>query len=80
MICNFCGVKGHIKKKCFKLKNMHRDTVNLVEAYKSGPSAERHISEMLERMQTRESDDEESETDTYWKRQRHGASNTNQDL
>lgn len=22
MICNFCGVKGHIKRKCFKLKNM----------------------------------------------------------
>ncbi|XP_062557872.1 uncharacterized protein K02A2.6-like [Armigeres subalbatus] len=59
MICNYCGIKGHIRKKCFKLKNLHRDAVNLVDSYRPGPSADRHISELLERMRTR--DDEEAE-------------------
>ncbi|XP_062559554.1 uncharacterized protein LOC134224245 [Armigeres subalbatus] len=31
MTCNFCGVKGHIKRKCFKLKNMQRETVNSID-------------------------------------------------
>lgn len=30
LVCNFCGVKGHIKKYCFKLKNLKRDAVKFV--------------------------------------------------
>nr|XP_029733805.1 uncharacterized protein LOC109415052 [Aedes albopictus] len=79
MICNYCGVKGHIKKKCFKLKNLNRDTVNLVESYKPGPSANRHITELLERMRTNDSDDEDyqSDSDMHWKRQPNSTSNAN---
>lgn len=59
MICNFCGIKGHIRKKCFKLKNLNRDAVNLVESYRPGPSSDRHINELLSRMQTRDEEDTE---------------------
>nr|XP_029716407.1 uncharacterized protein LOC115259757 [Aedes albopictus]XP_029716408.1 uncharacterized protein LOC115259758 [Aedes albopictus] len=79
MVCNFCGKKGHIKNKCFKLKNLHRDAVNLVDSYKPGPSADRHIVELLDRMKTSDSDGEESDSDTYWKRRNHGAPESNQD-
>lgn len=41
---------------------MHRDAVNLVDSYKPGPSAERHIHELLSRMRTTDSDDEISDT------------------
>lgn len=58
MICNFCGIKGHIKKRCFKLKNLHHDAVNLVDSSESGPATDRQISEMLERMRTQDSEDE----------------------
>ncbi|XP_062698860.1 uncharacterized protein LOC115268956 [Aedes albopictus] len=81
MICNFCGVKGHIRKKCFKLKNLHRDAVNLVDSYRPGPSADRHISELLERMNTRnDEEDEDSDSDFHWKRGRNGSQNTDKDL
>lgn len=80
MVCNYCGIKGHIKKKCFKLKNLHRDAVNLVESYKPGPSANGHINELLSRMWTRDSEDDDKDTDTHWKRQRNGSSDADQDL
>ncbi|XP_062538667.1 uncharacterized protein LOC134206910 [Armigeres subalbatus] len=81
MICNFCGVKGHIRKKCFKLKNLNRDAVNLVESYRPGPSADRHITELLERMRTRDDeDDDDSDSDMRWKRGDNGAKITGQDL
>ncbi|XP_062565694.1 uncharacterized protein LOC134227983 [Armigeres subalbatus] len=81
MICHFCGVKGHIRKKCFKLKNLNRDAVNLVESYKPGPSADRHITELLERMRTRDDEDDEgSDSDMYWKRGRNGAPEADESL
>lgn len=30
IFCDFCGVQGHIEKKCYKRINMERDAVNLV--------------------------------------------------
>ncbi|XP_062554728.1 uncharacterized protein LOC134219857 [Armigeres subalbatus] len=81
MICNYCGVKGHIRKKCFKLKNLHRDAVNIVDSFKPGPSADRHISELLERMQTRDDEeDDDSDTDMRWKRGNNGAQDADQSL
>ncbi|XP_062539176.1 uncharacterized protein LOC134207478 [Armigeres subalbatus] len=80
MTCNFCGVKGHIRKKCFKLKNLNRDAVNLVESYRPGPSADRHITELLERMRTRDDEDDDSDSDMRWKRGRNGPQSTDQDL
>ncbi|KXJ82796.1 hypothetical protein RP20_CCG011342 [Aedes albopictus] len=79
--CNFCGIKGHIRKKCFKLKNLNRDAVNLVDSYRPGPSADRHISELLERMRTNDDDDEseDSDSDMRWKRGNNGAQNSNPD-
>lgn len=61
-ICDFCGSKGHIKKKCFALKNLLRGTANLVDAYQPGPSAERPVTELLERMRTVDSDDHDSDS------------------
>ncbi|XP_062558365.1 uncharacterized protein LOC134223232 [Armigeres subalbatus] len=81
MICNFCGIKGHIRKKCFKLKNLNRDAVNLVESYRPGPSADRHITEMLERMRTKDDDeDEDNDSDMFWKRGSNGPQDAAQDM
>ncbi|KXJ79949.1 hypothetical protein RP20_CCG027442 [Aedes albopictus] len=75
MICNFCGLKGHIRRRCFKLKNLHRDAVNLVDS--PGPSTDHDIAELMGRMQTYESDGEESDSDTCWKRRGNGTSKPN---
>nr|XP_019562838.1 uncharacterized protein LOC109431114 [Aedes albopictus] len=81
MICNFCGIKGHIRKKCFKLKNLNRDAVNLVESYRPGPSSDRHINELLSRMQTRDEEDtEDSDSDMHWKRGSNGTQDADQSL
>lgn len=55
-VCEFCGVEGHPKRKCFKLKNMRRDTVNLVDTFNSGPSVDGDISELMNRMRADDSD------------------------
>lgn len=65
LVCNFCGKNRHIKKKCFKLKNMERDAVNLVDSYRPGPSADRHIAELLERMKTNDSEEEDSDSGDF---------------
>ncbi|XP_065083728.1 uncharacterized protein LOC135705805 [Ochlerotatus camptorhynchus] len=59
MTCNFCGVKGHIKRKCFKLKNMQQDAVNMVDQYQPGPSEDGRIADLLSRMRTEDSDSDE---------------------
>lgn len=63
MICNFCGIKGHIRRRCFKLKNMTKDTVNMVHA--SNPEAEEDtsISELLNRMSTHSDSDSDDGSD-----------------
>ncbi|XP_058445611.1 uncharacterized protein K02A2.6-like [Malaya genurostris] len=52
MICTFCKKKGHIKSKCFALRNLRKDTVNVVNTFSPGPSADRHLSDLLNRMTT----------------------------
>ncbi|XP_058816714.1 uncharacterized protein LOC131679992 [Topomyia yanbarensis] len=58
IICDFCGVKGHMKKKCFRLKNMKRDAVKFVDTAKPGTSAEKQLSTLMDRMTTKLNDDD----------------------
>lgn len=81
MYCDFCGIRGHIRKKCFTLRNLNRNAVNLVDSGEPGPSADGQISEMLERMRTRDDEDvEDSDSDMHWKRGRNGSQDANQSL
>ncbi|XP_055616169.1 uncharacterized protein LOC129769295 [Toxorhynchites rutilus septentrionalis] len=76
VICHFCGMKGHVKRKCFKLKNMRRGAVNLVSQYQSGPSDDHSISDLLSRMRTEDSDSDNEDTggNGNWKRSPNGSS------
>lgn len=59
MVCDFCGVKGHIKRRCFKLKNMQRDAVNMIDPDTSGSNPDDFLSNMVSRMRA----DSDSEND-----------------
>nr|XP_029719932.1 uncharacterized protein LOC109428103 [Aedes albopictus] len=73
MVCDFCGIKGHIKRKCYKLKNMNRDAVNMIDADTSGSNPDEFLSKMVSRMRT-DSESENEVDDSNWKRTNHGAS------
>ncbi|XP_062703656.1 uncharacterized protein K02A2.6-like [Aedes albopictus] len=60
LICDFCGIKGHIKRKCFKLKNMKRDAVNFVDQQNPEPSRDDGWEELFNKLKA---DDSESEDD-----------------
>ncbi|XP_058455400.1 uncharacterized protein LOC131432863 isoform X1 [Malaya genurostris] len=84
LTCDFCGVKGHIKKKCFKLKNLKRDAVKFVDTYeKPGTSQSKSLNEIFSRMSTREdSEDEPDAGDVQyynWKRAGNGTPFPNTD-
>ncbi|XP_058448458.1 uncharacterized protein LOC131428490 [Malaya genurostris] len=77
LICDFCGIKGHIKKKCFKLKNLKRDAVNFGDGYeKPGTSQSKSLNEIFNRMSTKEDSDDEPEAGDIqyynWKRPGNG--------
>nr|XP_029717921.1 uncharacterized protein LOC109430395 [Aedes albopictus] len=76
MVCEFCGVKGHIKKKCFKLKNMQRDAVNMVQDNQSGKNRDEYLSDLVNRLHAAsDSEEEEEEADgSNWKRSNPGPS------
>ncbi|XP_062555244.1 uncharacterized protein LOC134220258 isoform X2 [Armigeres subalbatus] len=74
-ICDFCGVKGHIKRKCFKLKNMQRDAVNMVDTNVSGQNNDEYLSDLVNRMRT-DSNSESEEEGSNWKRANPGPSKT----
>ncbi|XP_055616767.1 uncharacterized protein LOC129762487 [Toxorhynchites rutilus septentrionalis] len=59
MTCNFCGLKGHIKRRCFKLKNLKRDAVNYMD--RPGTSTDRRLDDMFKRMSTEEPVSENSD-------------------
>lgn len=61
--CDFCGAKGHIKRKCFRWINLRRDAVNLVQSPKPGPSTETHLDDLMSRMTTNNADSEEDDDD-----------------
>nr|XP_029710866.1 uncharacterized protein LOC109407381 [Aedes albopictus] len=62
MTCRFCGVKGHIRRKCFRLINMNREAVKLVDSA-PGPSSDVHISELLQRTSTKVEESNNSDSD-----------------
>ncbi|XP_038109768.1 putative mediator of RNA polymerase II transcription subunit 29 isoform X1 [Culex quinquefasciatus] len=81
MECDYCGELGHIRRKCFTLKNLQRDAVNFIEAARPGTSAEKELSDLMGRMRTAdgprvETSDDESYSEwnpgslqyTNWKR------------
>lgn len=61
MICNFCGIKGHIRRRCFKLKNMRKEAVNMVEA--DSPDEDANISQLMNRMRTNSESDSDDASD-----------------
>ncbi|XP_055619950.1 uncharacterized protein LOC129764660 [Toxorhynchites rutilus septentrionalis] len=58
MICDHCWVNGHIKRKCFALKNLKRDAVKFVDTTKPGTSGEQQLISLLGKMTTTDSDDD----------------------
>ena len=56
LTCDYCGIKGHIKRRCFKLKHLQKEAVNHLDTSVQEPSVDRHLSELLDRMNTRDSD------------------------
>lgn len=64
IVCDFCGVQGHIRRKCFKLKNMHRDAVNLVTPNTSASNPDEYLSELVNRMQTETDSENEDDGET----------------
>lgn len=67
-VCGFCGLKGHLKRKCFKLKNLRRDTVKFMDTWQaehggSGPTDDASISGLFNRLKTDKSDSEDEEYD-----------------
>ncbi|XP_058833635.1 uncharacterized protein LOC131691339 isoform X2 [Topomyia yanbarensis] len=70
--CDFCGKRGHLKRKCFKLKSLRKDAVNSVIS--AGPEVN-SLGDLFHRMRTEtDSDDEKDFSDTCWKRRGHGTS------
>lgn len=61
--CDFCGAKGHIKRKCFRLINLRRDAVNLVQSHKPGPSTEAPLNDLMSRMTTNDVDSDDDDDD-----------------
>lgn len=65
--CDFCGVKGHLKRKCFKLKNLKRDSVQFVDEWKTENGIDRDgdssISGLFNRLRTDKSDSEDDDMD-----------------
>ncbi|XP_058445461.1 uncharacterized protein LOC131436298 [Malaya genurostris] len=77
-VCSYCGVKGHLRRKCFKLKNNQRDSVKFISPGESDqPSS--GLSELLNRMKTKDSDSEDDQEmeDSNWKRAYHGTPSSN---
>ena len=61
---NFCGIKGHIRRRCFKLKNMRKDAVNMMDTGSPEPTPEeKHISDLMNRMRTQSDSDSDDGSD-----------------
>ncbi|XP_062533152.1 uncharacterized protein LOC134202085 [Armigeres subalbatus] len=66
-VCHYCGVRGHVKRKCFKLKQYKRDPVNNVNMEEPGTSTDNKLSSMMNRMSWDDKSDD-SDKDYNWKR------------
>ncbi|XP_062702704.1 uncharacterized protein LOC109414595 [Aedes albopictus] len=72
-ICSYCGVPGHVKRKCFRLKQLKKDPINNVNLGKSGSSTVNTISNMMNQMAWDDSSDD-SDQDHDWKRRNNNGS------
>ncbi|XP_062708884.1 uncharacterized protein LOC115257023 isoform X2 [Aedes albopictus] len=81
--CEFCGSKGHLKRKCFKLKNLKRDSVQFIEDWNTENGVKKDgdtsISGLFNRLRADKSDSEDDDMDTggNWKRANNSASHSN---
>nr|XP_029716254.1 uncharacterized protein LOC109402721 [Aedes albopictus] len=65
--CDFCGRRGHVRRKCFQLKNDKKETVNHVEEPQPSTSTT-SLANRLSRLRTLDQDSDDSDSDHGWKR------------
>ncbi|XP_058840785.1 uncharacterized protein LOC131696252 [Topomyia yanbarensis] len=56
--CDFCGKRGHLKRKCFKLKSLRKDAVNSVIS--AGPEVN-SLGDLFHRMRTETDSNDEKD-------------------
>ncbi|XP_062541082.1 uncharacterized protein LOC134209114 [Armigeres subalbatus] len=72
-ICHYCGVRGHVRRKCIKLKQFKKDPINNIDMEKPSTSRDSGLSNMMNRMSWEDKSDD-SDQDYNWKRNNyHGA-------
>lgn len=77
--CSYCGVRGHVRRKCLKLKQLKQDPINNIDLEKPGSSMENKLSSMMNRMAWEDKTDD-SDQDYNWKRNNYNrAQKPNQD-
>ncbi|XP_058464933.1 uncharacterized protein LOC131438735 isoform X2 [Malaya genurostris] len=65
-VCNFCGIQGHVARKCYKQRIQKQREVNLVDVPGSSKDS---VSDLLNRLNTKDSDDDgDSDSGSNWKR------------
>ncbi|XP_055544797.1 uncharacterized protein LOC129729913 [Wyeomyia smithii] len=75
LVCDFCGIKGHIKRSCFKRKRMQKNSVKFIDDKKNLSFGDDKIADLFERLKAGMNDtDSDSDSGICWKRGRHGAS------
>ncbi|XP_058462870.1 uncharacterized protein K02A2.6-like [Malaya genurostris] len=52
--CDFCGIRGHLKRKCFKLKNLRKESVKFVDSTGSDS-----LSKLMDKMKANDSDSDD---------------------
>ncbi|XP_055535476.1 uncharacterized protein LOC129724528 [Wyeomyia smithii] len=66
-VCDFCGIRGHLKRRCFKRKDLKREAIHLVDQMKPGTSGTQSLADFIN---TRRSEETDSDSDEggNWKR------------
>ncbi|EAT40727.1 AAEL007561-PA [Aedes aegypti] len=72
-VCSYCGVPGHVRRKCFQLKQYKKDPINNINLGKPGSSTENTLSNMMNQMTWDDSTDD-SDQDHDWKRNNNNSS------
>ncbi|EAT38482.1 AAEL009643-PA [Aedes aegypti] len=75
--CDFCRRSGHVRRKCYKLKNERNSEVNRIDAQEGSSTVS--LAERLDRLRSVNWDTDENDSDHGWKRgDNYRTSNTNQ--